>query len=421
MMHIVYVTSELATKNNSSGGLATYVANISRIFRSRGHEVTIILVTTKEQDLDFDDNINLINVYVEKKRWDELFTVANLLMDSNSTSVDIIDCKNILISVYKSKMVFETVKKIHEKHPIDIVQLTNLSIFSFQFDQTIPYVVRMSSFIHMCEWYDNQYIPSRIDWQKMSMIHRMNLDMLRNTKFVFAPSEYLQRIAKEKYDFNIDVLESPFALSYCDWDYQLYNKILRKTKYVLYFGRLEFSKGIHIIGEIAKDLLSKYIDVKLVLAGNDGTLVFEDDSNILASEYVKECAAEYKDRIIYIGRPVREMLYPIIQHAHVCIFPSRNENLSNACIEAMAMGKVVVATDGVSFEQLIDNKTSGFLCERENANSFMEGLDAALALSVEEKEKMGEKARKAVERLNDKEIYVKHLAYYKNVIEKWKE
>jgi len=77
-MNIVFVTTELATKDNSSGGLASFTANIARIFADNGHKVTIILSTIKETELEFDDNIDLINVYVPKMMWEFLDKVAAL-------------------------------------------------------------------------------------------------------------------------------------------------------------------------------------------------------------------------------------------------------------------------------------------------------------------------------------------------------
>ena len=38
-MHVVFVTNELASTNNASYGLATFTANIARIFRDNGHYV----------------------------------------------------------------------------------------------------------------------------------------------------------------------------------------------------------------------------------------------------------------------------------------------------------------------------------------------------------------------------------------------
>lgn len=48
-MHLVIVTEELATSNHPAYGLASFSANLARIFRKNGHKVTIVLVTTKKK------------------------------------------------------------------------------------------------------------------------------------------------------------------------------------------------------------------------------------------------------------------------------------------------------------------------------------------------------------------------------------
>lgn len=125
------------------------------------------------------------------------------------------------------------------------------------------------------------------------------------------------------------------------------------------------------------------------------------------------------DRVIYIGQIVREQLYPVIKNAECCLLPSRIENLSNACIEAMAMGKIVVATNGASYEQLIDDRVSGFLCERDNPASYLKAVDEVLAMSTEERNKIGLKAIEVTKRLEPQKIYEQYLAFYEKVIREW--
>lgn len=418
-MHIVYVTTELATKNNSSGGLASYVANMSRIFASHGHKVTIVLVTTKEFTVEFEPEIRVVNVFVEKSKWDEISDVAELSIYNTPKSLKMSGYKSILLYVYKSKIAFEKINEIHKEDPIDIIQATNLGFLSCQFDDTIPYVVRMSSFLNLCDAANKQVVDSDCGLHRMSLINKVHLDVIRENRFTISPSFFLKQIAEQEYGFSPVVLESPFLLKEDDWNENTYNKMLKGKKYVLHFGSLKYLKGIHIVADIAECLLEKYPDMYLVLAGYDSCLDIADGQQIMASELVMRKAGKYADRVIYVGRPVREELYPIIKYAEVCLLPSRIENLSNACIEAMAMGKIVVATDGASYEQLIKNHFNGFLCERDNSSSFLIGLEEAIELTSEQKRIMSERAKMIVERLNPEKIYNKYLEYYKKVIAEW--
>jgi len=85
----------------------------------------------------------------------------------------------------------------------------------------------------------------------------------------------------------------------------------------------------------------------------------------------------------------------------------------------MSMGKLVVATNGASFEQLINDGENGFLCDRDNAEAFFEAIIKALELSMERKIEMSTQAKKTVERLSPESIYDKYLEYYQNVIRNW--
>ena len=98
------------------------------------------------------------------------------------------------------------------------------------------------------------------------------------------------------------------------------------------------------------------------------------------------------------------------------VLPSRLDNFPNTCIEAMAFGKVVIGTYKTSFEQLIEDKVSGILCEHTNPQSLMTAIDYGMMLSEKEKLQIGKIAKARIEKLKP-EIVVKQLVdYYKSVI-----
>ena len=216
------------------------------------------------------------------------------------------------------------------------------------------------------------------------------------------------------------VIENPFVLNKSDWDDRIYCSMVSGKKYVIHYGSLRYLKGIHIVAQIVKPLLERHPGLYLVLAGNSMEIQDRSGQKIKADVWVKKCAGEYADRVIYAGRLVREQLYPLIQNAELCLLPSRIENLSNACIEAMAMGKIVVATNGASYEQLIDDRVSGFLCERDNPDSYLKAMEDALGMDSERKKRMIQRASERIALLRSDVIYEKYLTFYKKVISEWK-
>lgn len=422
-MNIVFVTTELAALNNSAGGLASFTANMAKIFAEKGHHVSIVLSRTKEENIIFENDIDVIPLYVPMKKWIQIDKFSKLVCKFNrkfdKRNED--DIRRTIMNLYKGGQVKKVIQRLHKNEKIDIIHYCNHGAFSRLSKKEIPYVVRISGFGNICKGGAN--IPDgSINYKDNPLLLQDKLERraIKKAKYVVTPSYLLSGIVKENFGLDAMVIESPFVLRLQEWDYSVCEKYcLDKKKYIIHYGSLRYAKGTHIVAQLVKQLLCSYPDIHMVLAGNNEDLIDENGNKIKAVEYVKKSAGKFSNRVIYVGRLVREQLYPLIQNAELCLLPSRIENLSNACIEAMAMGKIVVATNGASYEQLIDDYVNGFLCERDNADSFLNTINQALNMSIEEKTRMKEKAVKTVERLNPEKIYERYLEFYEKVIRDW--
>ncbi len=416
-MHLVIVTCELATVNHTAYGLASFTANLARIFRINGHKVTVIVAATKEENLIFDEDISLKTTYIEKELWDEYDSIGK--MASILTGTNRNENRKFMVNYYKSNQVKDVIKKISEQEKIDIIHVCNVCSLSLRFSQDIPYVVRISSYQNM---WDGADLPEGcIDYDKnpLSINNKLEIFTLKKSKYVISPSKFMAEVTKQNIGIDPVIIESPFTLNKVVWDYTIYDSLVKGKKYIIHYGRLSYCKGTHVVAEIAKDVLEKHQDLMIVLAGDYIEMNDQKGKKIKAYELVKECAGEFSNRVLYAGCLTREQLFPLIQHAEICIFPSRIENLSNACIEALAMNKIVVATKGVSFEQLIEDRKSGFLCKRDDPVSFLTAVEEALEMGEESRKRMEAEAARRIERLAPDTIYEKYLAFYQKVIEEW--
>lgn len=417
-MHIVFVSTELATSNNSSGGLASFNANMARIFSQKGHKVTILLALVKPTDMVFDKDISLHITYIEKEIWEKFEKLAYYVTLFKKEKKDV--TRKMFVNLYKSKQVKLALEEINKKDKIDIVHYSNHGALNLRANPAIPYVVRVSGFLNI--WHGGANIPyGSLDYRDNPLTIKDKLEeyTVKKSKYVIFPSKLLAEIARENIGVNPTVLESPFNLKKSDWDHSVYNNMCQGKKYIIHYGSLRYMKGIHVVAQLSKKFLQQNPDMYIVLAGNSEMITDEFGNTMKAHELVIKNAGIYANRVFYVGRLVREQLYPFIQNAELCLLPSRIENLSNACIEAMAMGKIVVATNGASYEQVIEDRVSGFLCKRDDAESFLQGINEALTLEEEEKQKMRENAKKRVERLNPENVYRQYLEFYKKVIREW--
>lgn len=417
-MHIVFVTVELSTGNNMAGGLASFTENIVRVFARNGHRVTIILSTPKETEVVFDEGIEVLNSYIPKKSWDRMDRMARVLTYFDKKYMR--ELRQVLFNVYRSWDVNKIIKEVCSKKKVDLVHYCSLESLALLADKKIPHVVRLSSLRHLCR--GANYPEGQYGYKEIPLLltEKLYNYVLSKQEYIISPSCLLADVVKKYINPRVTVLESPFMFDAVDWDYRVYNEQLRGKKYILYFGTLKYLKGTNTIARLAKAFLQQNPDMYLVLAGKSEEMRDLQGKLIKAQEWVLQCAEECCDRVVCTGALFKEELYPIIEGAELCLFPSRIENLSNACIEAMALGKIVVATNGASYEQLIEDKENGFLCERDNSDSFLQGIMEALNLTPDEKLAMSAKAKESVERLKPEAVYENFLHYYEEVIRNWR-
>jgi glycosyltransferase involved in cell wall biosynthesis len=83
------------------------------------------------------------------------------------------------------------------------------------------------------------------------------------------------------------------------------------------------------------------------------------------------------DRLMIMENLPHSQLYPVIAGAHLVVLPSLIDNLPNACLEAMGLGKVVIGTTGTSFEELIVSDVNGFLVPPDNPQALADKMIAA--------------------------------------------
>jgi glycosyltransferase involved in cell wall biosynthesis len=178
------------------------------------------------------------------------------------------------------------------------------------------------------------------------------------TRHVYAPSREMQKTLAEKLNRrDARLIRSPFYVETREWDNSVYDQYLKDKKYVLYFGRFQLHKGFHILVRALPEFLRQCPDAYVVLAGRDM-------ETSVASSMVgfarSECAA-FISRLIFLENLPHSRLYPIVAGAQVIALPSLVDNLPNACLEAMGLGKVVIGTKGTGFEELITDSVNGFL------------------------------------------------------------
>jgi glycosyltransferase involved in cell wall biosynthesis len=85
-----------------------------------------------------------------------------------------------------------------------------------------------------------------------------------------------------------------------------------------------------------------------------------------------------------------------IANCDALVLPSYAEGLPRTVLEAMSMGKPVIATDVVGCRDLVVDGETGILCEARNAEALADAIRTFLVLSPQARKAMGEAGRERV-------------------------
>ena len=83
----------------------------------------------------------------------------------------------------------------------------------------------------------------------------------------------------------------------------------------------------------------------------------------------------------------RKKLFKYLNQSEIILLPSLRDNSPNACLEALSLGKTVLARKNSGFDDLIDNKINGFLFDSKKSE-MIKVLKKILNLSKIRKEEI---------------------------------
>ncbi len=131
---------------------------------------------------------------------------------------------------------------------------------------------------------------------------------------------------------------------------------LAGLEYVLYFGRLEQRKGLDTWVDALPAVLRSRPGLHAVFVGEDMGMAGRS-----FQAKARERCGDAAGRLHFLPSMSQARLFPIVAAARVVVMPSHWESLANACLEAMALGRAVVATSGSGFDEVITDQVDGFL------------------------------------------------------------
>lgn len=388
-MRIILTANEFVEYGKPKTGFPNYLYRVACALQESGNEV-IIVTCGKRAAHRYMDGIEIWEVVMHY--YNSAYKEINVIVNN----------------IRASRRINQKIREIAEEKQIDIIQFTSLFALSLLHSGKVPSVMRLSSYAKKA--YPTFETLSANTVKVMSFFEVM---AGKRCNAVFAPSEVTARAYEKDFHKKVHVIESPFINDVKRYDDRVIQQQLKDKKYILFFGNLYYEKGILTIAAIIERFLSDNPEYFWVFAGRS-----LDIKGTSAAKILSDAAGAHRDRTIFLGELPHEQLYPVIRHSEFVVLPSIMENLSNACIEAMYFSKIVVGTDGASFEQLIQHNKNGLLCKIGNADDLLEKMQIAVEMAEEKKRQMEKKAHERIEKLRPEIVVKQLLRFYKQVIEK---
>ncbi len=385
-MVILFVSPHYEQKGESpKGGVNMYMRRVTGALKDFGH--TPMILTSGTKDMHYMENgIEIFYVHSAGSHFkaDCLRTLANVF--------------------YSSLAVNRKISELIHTRNIDIIQFSSIQSWPILYFGRIPAVMRLSDYDKL---YYTDY-PNKTIASVYAFLQRL---AAKRCAAVFAPSNVHANAFAKDIHRKVAVIESPFCNECCEYDDSIYRNRLSGKKYVLFFGRLSVTKGILVIAKILEQFLRLNPEYSFVCCGIEQKGYKENLARVL-----KRSAGKHQERFIYMKALPHVSLYPIVEHADFVIFPSLSENFSNACMEAMHFEKVVIGTDGASFEQLIDDGKSGLLCMPGDSESLLDKMNQAAAMKEEQKAEMGRRAKERIDKLAPEYAVKELVRFYRYIL-----
>ena len=181
---------------------------------------------------------------------------------------------------------------------------------------------------------------------------------------------------------------------------------------ILFAGRMERRKGIHLCDAIAEIVLSRH-DVTFLFAGDD---LFGCVRETLLPTLAKK---KLIGNIRYLGKLDFQQLRATAKAVDIYLLPSLWENCPYACLEAMAAGRAIVCANQGGMPELIEHRVNGLLAQTESPQSFAAQLEA-LILNPALRNELGLAARRTIEdRFTDDHIARETEQFYRACIARY--
>lgn len=378
-MKIAFLTPEYPHhKTGNYGGIGTSIKNLSKGLIEHGNKVIIIIYGQKEDAIFEEDGITfhqVKNVKIKGLSW-----------------------------YFTRKKIQKIINDLYDSDQVDLIEAPDWTGITSFIKVKCPIVIRQNgSDTYFCH----------LDGRKVKFINKFHEKYaLKSADSVISVSKFTGQLTNRLFNLNLNFTVIPNCI---DNSFFVANSVAGDQHTLLYFGSLIRKKGLLELPHIFNKVVERNPNAKLIIVGRDVPDIITGNNSTweMAQELFSKEALRNVD---YIGVVAHNSIKQYIQNATVCLFPSFAEALPLAWLEAMAVGKAIVASNVGWAKEMIDDGTDGFLVHPTDHKLYAERIDTLL-LDSDLRHVFGEKA---IEKINStfsaSTLIAKNMNYYQTII-----
>lgn len=347
-MRIAFVTLEFPTEPQfeRGGGLAAYLANISRALVHSGHDVEVFIASELSPEVIDWNGARVQRVSRQPGAWERWFEQRILSWRPFRK----LGAPALWNGVRTAWALRQAVHRRHQERRLEIVQASDYGFPGLFLSRRRGYVLLVR-----CSWSAQDFrqldgepnfaerTASQIEYQSIKRAHR-----------IYAPSRLVAELIQRRTGRNVSVVRPPLPEEprpAADQGTTRTSPPDLPSRYFIHFGQLGRRKGTDLVLEAAVLAAAEAPDLRVIVAGN------------FKQTQLREHAAFREGVAVLAGALNRIQLSEVVRGAVASVLPSRIDNLPNTAIESLAQGVPVIGTRSSSIDEIVTPGVNGVLVD----------------------------------------------------------
>lgn len=379
-MHICFLTHEYPMVGRTQGGIGSVVQTIGRALVKEGIDVSVVGVRNGLDKEIFEEDEGVKVWRLPAAKWPAARFWPN------------------------SRRLVEKLKEIHRQTPIDILEGSELSFAFIPADFPAKKVIRMHGGHH---FFAVTLGKKPAFWRSFQ-----ERQSFAKAEALIAVSDYVGNKTRELLGFS-----KPFQTIYNIVDTTKFypadpDKIIPEK--ILFVGTVTEKKGVRQLVQAMPTILKAHPEATLDIVGRDWRDPRTGGSYM---EYLKTFITdEIREVVTLVGPLPHDEIPKRLEAAQICVYPSHMEAMPIAWLEALGMGKAVVASRLGPGPEAVRDRETGLLCNpmdpSDIAQKVIEMFD-----NPDKALEMGRNAREDIlTRFNPQRIVAQNIDFYRSLL-----